>query len=135
MKKIFFIQDSSKKQEEIINYLNIPSEDYLIFDGVSSLKRNEFNGKFLSLISEYNHPEVIITIGKNSFNMFFENKLLKKNYGKIFEKDDVFKKFLIVPLMSFGYFKYSKFLNPYKQLDNIKKYLMRYYGYGIIRDD
>ena len=58
---------------------------------------------------------------------------MKISTAVVFNKEDVFREFLIFPLINPAFYKYSKYVNPYKQLDNIKKYLMRYYGYGTIK--
>lgn len=136
--KILFIQKTGKPYKTIIEHLNIPSTDYDILNLTpnQSKKKLEKDQNTVTLVLGQLKPEVIIPVGAYSLKTLgFVERTLKQDAGRMFEVKEDFGNYVICPLYDPGRFKHIKYSNEYTQLDNLKKYMMRYYKYGLINDD
>lgn len=130
---ILFIQERQIPHSSIIDYLKIPEKEYEVF----SITKNK---KILTQVEEdmifrliHNmKPKLIISIGAKIFKLFYPELKLTKNAGKLFEMIREENRFVYCPLFNPERYQHVKFTNEYKQLDKLKKYLMRNYNYGLI---
>lgn len=130
-KEILFVQDEKTSIfKKIIEHLCIPEKKY----GILYIPKKINTSKIIEFFKEHK-PKLVISIGKIGFSVFNPLKKMKDYVGKLIEFDNEYGIFIYCPLYNPNRYKHIKMSNEYKQLDNLKKYIMRYYKYGLITDD
>lgn len=84
------------------------------------------------LIEQTNHPRIFITVGSKWTKLFDSKINLKKHAGQFFWLEGNNTKHILCPLRKQTYYKIVKGSKEYKQLEMLKKFLIKEFGYGLL---
>ena len=116
------------------DYFKIPDDDMGIVYIPKGIKKEDFMADTknwcVKFHTDFSNTELFITIGAVG-KMFKPTLNLKKEAGKIYHPDLLFKLYKICHLKPPGYYKAVKMANEFKQMDDLKFHLMSVYKYGL----